>query len=147
MTALIMAILAACGPKGPLQLAPEVPGTIESGSLQYTQTAILTVEPSIGIDFYVEFDLKNTGTSPIRVDLSRSRISVDGVAYQTCRYGRDVDPATLIANLAPGATGKASVTCKDVRRPVERIDLKFAAAGTGSNGEIVAGFVGLGERH
>lgn len=145
---LLLAILAltGCGPKGPMALAPNVAGPVVNGSLQFSAQGMLNIQPGIGIELVTAIDLTNTGTGPIRVDLSRSRISVDGMPYQRCRYGQDADPALLMANLAPGAAGTVSVTCKDVGRPVDTIDLKFAASGTGADGTVIAGFMGLGAR-
>ena len=136
----------ACMPKGPVPLAAVEPGELVHGTLGYTPTAILTSEPGRSIDLEVELTLENTGTSPVRVDISRSRLSIDGIAYGACRYGQSMDPSNLVANLAPNATGRVSVTCKDIPRPGQHIAFRFATAGTGAAGEITVGFVGLGER-
>ena len=129
-----------------MALKPNLTGPIASGSLQFTAEGTLNIQPGVGIELVTVMDVTNAGTGPIRVDLSRSRISVDGMPYQRCRYGQDADPALLMVNLAPGAIGTVSVTCKDVSRPVDTIDLKFTASGTGADGTVIAGFMGLGAR-
>lgn len=136
----------ACMPKGPVPLAAVEAGELVHGSLGYTPTAILTSEPGRSIDLAIELTLTNTGTSPVRVDISRSRLSIDGVAYGACRYGQGADPGDLVANLAPDATGRVAVTCKDIPRPGQHVAFRFTTAGTGAAGEITVGFVGLGER-
>ena len=136
----------ACLPKGPIPLSAANSGSLSNGELQYTATAILDVEPGRGLDLQTTIDVTNTGTSTIRVNVARSRVSVDDQPFTVCRYGSAADPAKLIATLGPGESQQLNVTCRDVGRPVHKIELKFAASGTGSTGEIVAGFLGLGER-
>lgn len=136
----------ACLPKGPIPLPATKPGALSNGGLQYTATAILDVEPGRGLDLQTTIEVKNTGTTVIRVDVARSRVSVDDQPFTVCHYGSAADPAKLVANLDPGDTGQLKVTCRDIGRPVHKVELKFAASGTGASGEIIAGFLGLGER-
>ena len=136
----------ACLPKGPIPLPSVTPGAVDNGSLKYSASAILDVEPGRGLDLLTTIDVTNTGSSVIRVDVARSRVSVDDQPFTVCRYGSAADPAKLVASLDPGETGQLQVTCRDIGRPVHKVELKFAASGTGSTGEIVAGFLGLGER-
>jgi len=136
----------ACLPKGPIPLPATTPGAVSNGGLQYTATAILDVEPGRGLDLQTTIDVQNTGTSGIRVDVARARVSVDEQPFTVCRYGSAADPAKLIANLSPGESGQLKVTCRDIGRPVHKVEFKFAASGTGADGEIIAGFLGLGER-
>jgi predicted small lipoprotein YifL len=144
-TALLL-FLTGCGPKGPMSLAPANPAPIAAGSLEYTPSAVLMVEPGRDIEFTVDLQVMNKGSGPIRVDLSRSQISVDDAVFQKCRHSPDSDPARIVTRLEPGTTGHVRLTCRDIRRPVSRVDFKFAASGTGIGGEVVVGFVGLGER-
>ncbi len=136
----------ACLPKGPIPLPATTPGVVSNGGLQYTATAILDVEPGRGLDLQTTINLTNTGTSVIRADVARARVSVDEQPFVVCHYGSAADPAKLVANLNPGDTGLLMVTCRDIGRPVHKVEFKFSASGTGASGEIVAGFLGLGER-
>ncbi len=145
LTAFLL-ILTGCGPKGPMALAPAHAIPIASGSLEYTPNAVLTVEPGKGIEITVDLHVANTGSGPIRVDLSRSRVNVDELNFEKCRHGKTSDPALIVTSLEPGTSGRVRVTCRDIRRPVSRVDFKFATSGTGASGEVVVGFVGLGER-
>jgi len=146
MLPFLMMVASGCLPKGPIPLAAAIEGPAQSGALQYIPSAVLTAVPGMSIDVEIRLDLTNRGTSPIRVDLSRSRISVDGVPSQACRYGRDMDPTALVANLAPEQSATASVICKDIPRPGSQVQFTFGAAGTGGKGMVTVDFLGLGER-
>ncbi len=146
MLPILLVAAAGCLPKGPVPLTAAVEGPTQTGDLEYTPTAILTAVPGMSIDVEVRLDLTNKGSSPIRVDLSRSRISVDGVPFQACRYGRDMDPTALVANIAPEQSATARVICKDIPRPGSGIQFAFGAAGTGEKGLVTVDFLGLGER-
>ena len=136
----------ACLPKGPIPLPSITNGAASNGSLEYTASAILDVEPGRGLDLQTTINVTNTGTTVIRVDVARSRISIDEQPFSVCRYGSAADPAKLVANLNPGESGQLMVTCRDIGRPVQMVQFKFSASGTGAAGEIITGFLGLGER-
>lgn len=135
-----------CVPKGAHPLTPLAAGPAMSGTLTYTATAALDSTPGMGLDLAVSMTVENTGEGPVRVDLTRARVSVDRQPFMTCKYGSAVDPTKLLVNLNKGETADLYVSCRDVAKPIESAEFKFITSGTGSSGEIVVGWVGLGER-
>jgi hypothetical protein len=135
-----------CVPKGAHPLTPLAAGPALSGSLAYSSSAALESTPGMGLDLAVNLTVENTGDRPVRVDLTRARVSVDRQPFMTCRYGSNVDPLKLLANLNKGETADLHVRCRDIAKPIQTAEFKFIASGTGAPGEIVVGWMGLGER-
>ncbi len=52
----------------------------------------------------------------------------------------------LLTNLSKGESADLYVSCRDIAKPIHKVEFKFIASGTGAPGEIVVGWVGLGER-
>ena len=142
---LLLLSLLGCAPKGSIPLSPLAASTAETGTLKYTSSASLESRPGV-LDLNVELSAENTGTSPVRIDLTRSRLSVDGQPFLTCRYGSSANPAMLVTNLNQGEISNLSLTCRDIARPLQTLEFKFITSGTGGPNEIVVGWVGLGER-
>jgi hypothetical protein len=135
-----------CVPKGAHPLTPLAAGPSASGTLTYSSAAALDSTPGMGLDLAVSITVENTGERPVRVDLTRARVSVDRQPFMTCRYGSSVDPSKLLVNLNKGDVAELYVSCRDIPKPIQTAELKFIASGTGAPGEIVVGWVGLGER-
>ena len=134
-----------CAPKGSIPLTPLADSAAETGTLQHTSSASLESRPGV-LDLNVQLSAKNTGTSPIRIDLTRSRFSVDGQPFLTCRYGSTANPTMLVTNLNQGEMANLSLTCRDIPRPIQKMEFKFITSGTGGPNEVVIAWVGLGER-
>ena len=145
MNVLLLLSLLGCAPKGSVPLSPLATSTAASGTLAYTSSAALESRPGV-LDFNVHIAAENTGESPIRIDLTRSRLSVDGQPFLTCRYGSTANPTMLVTNLNKGEKSTLHLTCRDIPRPIQKVEFKFIASGNGGANEIVIGWVGLGER-
>ena len=143
---LLLTTLMGCLPKGAYPLTPLVPGSSVSGTLTYTSSAALDSVPGMGLDLAVHLTIENTGDQPIRVDLTRARLSVDEQPFLICRHGSTADPAMLLTNLKKGEKKSLQVSCRDIPKPISKAEFKFIASGTGAEAEIVVGWVGLGER-
>ena len=135
-----------CVPKGAHPLTPLAMGPAVSGSLSYSSAGALDSKPGMGLDLAVSLTVENTGERPVRVDVTRARVSVDGQPFMTCRHGSGSDPTKLLANLGQGEAADLHVTCRDIAKPIHKVEFKFIASGTGAPGEIVVGWIGLGER-
>jgi len=146
-TLLLTTLLAAsCVPKGAHPLTPLAAGPAASGTLTYSSAAALDSTPGMGLDLAVSLTVENTGERPVRVDLTRARVSVDGQPFMTCKHGSSADPAKLLTNLNQADKADLYVSCRDIAKPIHKVEFKFIASGTGEHGEIVVGWVGLGER-
>ena len=135
-----------CVPKGAHPLTPLAAGPAAAGSLNYSSAAALDSTPGMGLDLAVSLTVENTAERPVRVDVTRARVSVDGQPFMTCRHGSGADPKKLLANLNKGESAELHVSCRDIAKPIHTVEFKFIASGTGAPGEIVVGWVGLGER-
>jgi archaellum component FlaG (FlaF/FlaG flagellin family) len=109
-------------------------------------SAVLVSEPGSSLDLTTTLSVKNTGERTIRVDLTRARVSVDGQPFAVCKQGAGTEASDLITQLDKGAAGEVKVTCRDIAKPIQKVEFKFHASGTGADGEIRVGFLGLGER-
>ena len=135
-----------CVPKGAHPLTPLAAGPAASGTLTYSSAAALDSTPGMGLDLAVTINVENTGERPVRVDLTRARVSVDGQPFMSCKHGSAADPTKLLANLGQGQKADLYVSCRDIAKPIQKVEFKFIASGTGEHGEVVVGWVGLGER-
>ena len=145
MNVLLLLSLIGCAPKGAFPLTSLVNGPTDAGTLKYNASASLESRPGV-LDLTVHLSAENTGPGPIRIDLTRSRLSVDGQPFLTCRYGSTANPAMLVTNLHTGEKTDLHLTCRDISRPIQTVEFKFITSGTGGPNEIVAGWTGLGER-
>ena len=145
MNLLLLASLIGCMPKGAYTLAPLAEGPGAAGILKHSAAATLESRPGM-LDLNVHISAENTGEGPIRIDLTRSRLSVDGQPFLTCRYGSSANPAMLVTNLNKGEKTDLHLTCRDIPRPIQQVEFKFITSGTGAPNEVVVGWAGLGER-
>ena len=134
-----------CGPKGSIPLSALANSTSETGTLKYTTSGSLESRPGV-LDLNVHLSAENTGERPIRIDLTRSRLSVDGQPFLTCRYGSTANPSMLVTQLNQGEKSDLHLTCRDIPRPIQKVEFKFITSGSGGSNEVVVGWVGLGER-
>ena len=102
--------LTGCLPKGAYPLTPLALGPSASGTLSYSSSAALDSVPGMGVDLAVRLTLENTGDQPIRIDLTRARLSVDEQPFLTCRHGSTADPAMLLITLSKGEKQDVQVT-------------------------------------
>jgi len=143
---LLLLTLVGCLPKGAYTLQPLATEPGVSGTLHYAAAATLDSTPGMGIDLVVHLAVENRGESTIRVDLTRTRISIDGQPFLSCRYGSTADPKKLITSLQNGEKSDLHLTCRDIARPIQSAEMKFMVSGTGGKGEVSVGWAGLGER-
>lgn len=135
-----------CVPKGPVPLQSLVVGAKSTGSLTTTSSGVLIVEAGGTFSLMTTLNANNMGDGPIRIDLTRARISVDGMPFLSCKQAPGSNPADLIETVNAKQSGQAKVTCRDIAKPIQKVELKFYTSGTGVSGEVVVGFYGLGER-
>ncbi len=135
-----------CVPKGPVPLQNLMAGPQSSGSLATEPSGVLIVESGGTYSLMTTLNAKNLGERPIRVDLSRARVSVDDLPFLNCKQAPGTNPADLIATIGPNQSGQAKVICRDIAKPIQKVELKFYTSGTGVSGEVTVGFYGLGER-
>jgi hypothetical protein len=143
---LLPLLMFACIPKGPLPLRNLNGGPNSTGSLVTESSGVLIVEPGGTFSLMTTLNTKNMGERPIRVDLTRARVSVDGLPFLACKQAPGTNPADLIATVRADEAGQAKVTCRDIAKPIQKVEFKFHTSGTGVSGEVTIGFYGLGER-
>ena len=132
-----------CLPKGDHPLQPLAAGPLARGTLEYHAQGLIKIEPGL-FSLHTALSFKNAGATPIRIDLSHSKISVDGQPFRSCRFGQTVDG--LVTKLQPNESANVQFQCRDIPKPVQRVELRFATSGTGAQGEVTVGFLGFGER-
>ena len=135
-----------CVPKGPVPLQSLSAGPKSTGSMSTNSSGVLIVEAGGTYSLMTTLNAQNMGGGPIRIDLTRARVSVDGMPFLNCKQAPGTNPADLIATVNANQSGEAKVTCRDIAKPIQKVEFKFHTSGTGVSGEVVVGFYGLGER-
>jgi hypothetical protein len=143
-TLALMLLSVGCLPKGDYPLKPMSTGALQSGTLEYHGTSLIHVAPGM-FSLDTVLSLRNTGDTQIRVDLTRTQVSVDGQPFGSCRHSATA-VEDLVTQVPPGQSASVRLHCRDIAKPVQEISLRFAAAGTGASGEHTIAFLGFGER-
>ncbi len=124
----------------PLQPAA---GKTMLGDLSLLADASVAQKPATGWDLDVDFTLTWRGQSPARIDLSRTMVRVNELAWRNCRLAEDVDTSTLIRSLEPGEVYQVDLHCRDIPRPGQSVELRIFTSGTGASGVTTLRFEGI----
>ncbi len=139
---LALALLAGCNKATTRPLEP-MTGAVELGELGVVSAASVVHRPATGYDLVTELTLTWRGQDPLRIDLSRTMLRVDGMKWGSCRFPVDFDESQLIHTLQPGDVYNAAITCEDIARPGESVELRLLASGAGGTGVTELRFGGL----
>lgn len=116
---------------------------VQNGELEVRSAARIDHQPAQGWDLLVDLDLTWRGQHRVRLDLTRTLVRVDGMAWSTCRPPADLDRTTLFVSMEPGDVAELSLRCEDVARPGEQVDLRLHATGTGGTGVLELSWAGI----
>jgi hypothetical protein len=140
---LLAALLAGCTKPGLYPLAP-VQSRRRSQDFLVDATAEVDYRGTVS-DLRLHLSMHYTGATSAKVDLSALWWKVDGVAWQRCRHAKSTDKDTLIFNLKRDKSRTIDLTCLDIPRPYDRVELRFHTAGTGSLGVVGLEFEGIAQ--
>ena len=144
MSALLLAaLLAGCTKPGLYVLSP-IQSRRRSQDFLVDATAEVDYRGTVS-DLRLHLSMHYTGATSAKVDLSALWWKVDGVAWQRCRHAKSTDKDTLIFNLKRDKSRTIDLTCLDIPRPYDRVELRFHTAGTGSLGVVGLEFEGIAQ--
>ncbi|RME26370.1 MAG: hypothetical protein D6798_06855 [Deltaproteobacteria bacterium] len=135
-------LLAGCARATTHPLQP-VTGPVQVGELALVSTASVLHRPTVGYDLQVTLELTWRGQDPLRVDLARTMVRVDGLSWSPCHFPADFDQARLIRTLDPGEVFRVDFTCEDIARPGASVELRVLTSGAGGTGVTELRFAGL----
>jgi hypothetical protein len=140
---LLAALLAGCTKPGLYALSP-IQSRRRSQDFLVDATAEVDYRGTVS-DLRLHLSMHYTGATSAKVDLSALWWKVDGVAWQRCRHAKSTDKDTLIFNLKRDKSRTIDLTCLDIPRPYDRVELRFHTAGTGSLGVVGLEFEGIAQ--
>lgn len=144
MSPLLLAVLlAGCTKPGLYPLAP-IQSRRRSQDFLVDATAEVD-HRSTASDLQLHLSMHYSGASAAMVDLSKVWWKVDGVAWQRCRHAKSTDKNSLIFNIESDKSKTIDLTCLDIPRPYDRVELRFHTAGTGSLGVVELEFKGIAQ--